>query len=631
MSSKWPKLAGDSAVRILFADNDPKFMQSPARLLKAQGWDVTTVTSLSEARSKMETDWFHIAILDLRLVNDDDDHDISGVLLAKEKRFEPIPKVIYTTYVNGAQREAQALAEPLPLVSKQDPRAKLIEAVRTELNRTRTNWNLEVRFGPATRLNFEDLADTILATESDNAEIEANDLLKRLFHAEKRAVTLKRILWVQDNRAALEIATHAPVAGQEFFIVVCGPREKIEAEIELYKKMGPKAQGGTSTYLSESVVTTHFGAIAYAIYTPESDKIQNLRASYGTPKEFQAAMTGLFQTTLPPWHREDASRGTETAGELYRRSLVGDASATDLKRNVAALVRQGGRAKFDVLYENGRLHVSGGPSDGYSDPLSRISKWSDSKTPAWIANFPGSLTGENVLVDPNGRAWCTNFADAGEAHVLASHVSLEAQIRWDFAECAVLSELNDMEQRLNDPAQFWQLDDTAVDPGCRKALHAIKEVRRLAAQMPSHDIDAYQAGLYYEAVRRLAGFDPSADLEKRSLIRLLHALVAAAMIVSPKTGRSGDVGIDIDRASRIVRINGRPVHLEKLQFDILSCLDDKKPNLCLRQEIFEKAYSNEPYRADKSQNLKLNKAIAGLREVIGERLQNVRGLGYRLN
>lgn len=101
---------------------------------------------------------------------------IVGVL-AKEKVFSPIPKIIYTTHVNGAQKEAQALAEPLLLVSKQDHRSELVEAVRTTLNLTPTNWELQFDFGPAARLTFQNLANTISLTRSNNAEMEITDLL----------------------------------------------------------------------------------------------------------------------------------------------------------------------------------------------------------------------------------------------------------------------------------------------------------------------------------------------------------------------------------------------------------------------------------------------------------------------
>lgn len=264
---------------------------------------------------------------------------------------------------------------------------------------------------------------------------------------------------------ALQISTNAPVAGKEFFVVVFGPRGRIEDEVALVRRAGPKAQGGNSTHLSNWVITTHFGAIAYAIYTPEADSVSDLRAAYRTQKEFQAAVKGLFETTLPPWHRDDSSPGTGTVGDLYFRSLLGDVSLTNLTSIVGALVRQSGRVKFQIRHERGRLHLQGGPSAGYDDPLSRVFKWASDDEPAWIASSPGYLTGENVLVDAKGRAWCTDFERAGAAPVLASHVALEAMIRFDWVECPGLRELYEMEKRLTDPREFRQIDSSTLDGG----------------------------------------------------------------------------------------------------------------------------------------------------------------------
>ena len=148
--------------------------------------------------------------------------------------------------------------------------------------------------------------------------------------------------------------------------------------------------------------------------------------------------------------------------------------------------------------------------------------------------------------------------------------------------------------------------------------------------MPNFDFDSYQAGMYHEAISRVAAFSPAESLTVPQLTRLLHALIAAAMIASPKSDAKPRPGIEIDNINRVALVNGRPVHLERLQFEILAFLDSKKPNLCSYQEIFACVYK-EPYRGDKPQQTKLHKAMVGLRDSIGDGwIETVRGSGFRI-
>ncbi len=42
--------------------------------------------------------WIYLAILDIRMVDEDDENDISGLLLAQKSEFINIPKIVLTAY-----------------------------------------------------------------------------------------------------------------------------------------------------------------------------------------------------------------------------------------------------------------------------------------------------------------------------------------------------------------------------------------------------------------------------------------------------------------------------------------------------------------------------------------------------
>jgi DNA-binding response OmpR family regulator len=614
-------------VHVLLADNDELFIRGPERVLKNQGWAVTTVTTERAAREALEKGWFHIAILDLRL-DDDGNFDLTGLLLAKEQRYSPIPKIIYTAFVKHEQIAGQSFGEPLLLVSKEEDRSTLIEAVKTVLSRTPSNWNLQVAFAPATGLSFEFLAKTISTSSTENSELEVGDLIRRLFHHEERRITVERVLWRRGCRIAVEISIFAPVAGTDFFIVVLGPRDSIEDEVALFRMVGPKKPGVNSTYLDRSAITTHFGAIAYAISAPAGHRVTSLRAAYRTPKDFPGAVRGLFETTLPPWHHKDSAFRDEPVGKLYGRRLLGNISPDRLKNAVTTLAEESGRVNFKIRLEDSVLNLPGGMSIGA--PLARLTSWPDGSK-SWVANSPGRLSGDNVLADQSGGAWCTDFEEAGAAPVLANHVAIEAMIRFDWLECTEMTELLQMERWLTDGSKFRQVDPVGVDKGRRTALQAIRDIRQMAWDMSNFDVNAYQAGMYYEAISRVARFDRAQ--QKEVLTVSLHALLAAALIVEPEPAAAAR-GIEIDTDNRRVRVNGRPIALQNLQFKLLVCLYSRKPSLCPYEIIFREVYQedyihngSERYRA---QGVKLSKLMSGLCDAIGEDwIENVRGVGHR--
>ncbi len=91
---------------ILFADNDPDFSKARVETLEAEGYQVLLATNPTEARRLLEQNGLDLAILDIRLVDDGDEKDTSGLTIAKEVALS-VPKIILTDYPSvDAVREA---------------------------------------------------------------------------------------------------------------------------------------------------------------------------------------------------------------------------------------------------------------------------------------------------------------------------------------------------------------------------------------------------------------------------------------------------------------------------------------------------------------------------------------------
>ncbi len=127
------------AKKILLADNIGTALRERSEFLKKEGYDVFPAASLTEARRLLEKGGIDLAILDLRLEDDNDERDTSGLMLAKST--DPnIPKIILTKFpTHGAVREAlTASTDGLPpavdFVDKAEGLEALLRAVRKALH-----------------------------------------------------------------------------------------------------------------------------------------------------------------------------------------------------------------------------------------------------------------------------------------------------------------------------------------------------------------------------------------------------------------------------------------------------------------------------------------------------------------
>jgi DNA-binding NtrC family response regulator len=136
---------------ILFADNDNDFRRTRAEFLEQEGYLVIQAANPTEARQRLEDGGIDLAILDIRLENDDE-RDISGLRLAKETA-EKIPTIVATGFMEElvptilltgfpsyeAVREALApkvggLPAAVDFLAKQEGSAALLAAVRRTLS-----------------------------------------------------------------------------------------------------------------------------------------------------------------------------------------------------------------------------------------------------------------------------------------------------------------------------------------------------------------------------------------------------------------------------------------------------------------------------------------------------------------
>jgi CheY-like chemotaxis protein len=83
---------------LLVADNDINSLETWAKVLWKAGYEVRNASNPYQAHQLLENTAVDLAVLDLRLIDDEDENDISGLKIAAVKSFRYIPKVILTAF-----------------------------------------------------------------------------------------------------------------------------------------------------------------------------------------------------------------------------------------------------------------------------------------------------------------------------------------------------------------------------------------------------------------------------------------------------------------------------------------------------------------------------------------------------
>jgi DNA-binding response OmpR family regulator len=598
--------------RLLLVDNTPEFLGIQARLLEQSTYDVFTASTVEEAEAILEQNWVHIAIIDQRMEDDNDEHDISGLILAREEQFRNIPKIILTAFPDyesaiSALNTIKGYPSAIEYIAKQKGPKALSDAVLWVLaHHIHINWTLEIEWKARDKYS---LTSSIEPGSTDelllNRAGELEDLFRRLFF-EKDYVRLDRLLWQRNGRVALVVYTFKEGTIPESMLVICGKHDIVIEETDHYNKYAPKAPGTTGTVLSLNTETTHFAANAYTLVNNDLEQFQTLVELYRNSNEkvLNTAITNLVEETLKAWHQNRSIREKEkTLDTLYCERLhLKDLLTQDyFETRIKAISDQipSMNAKIERVDEkltirfNTQFYI-------YKDPLPFIFKNIDAKLPILMTVVSGVLTGNNILTDNTGRTWLTDFSDAGLAPFLWNLVTLESTFRFDLIETGNLQQRYELEKCLVF-TDFAKPDIRDIDPAVRKLAQIIRVIRKLASPAVGKDFFPYNRGIFFHAVRRLADFNPGYPSTSSELLRLGHILLSMSMLVSSMEVKEGgqkkqeqqeELSIT-DRTSLIVWVGNRELHFAPQPFNLLLYLYENANRICTSKELIEKALAGK--------------------------------------
>lgn len=148
---------------ILVVENDKDFRKTVCDYLIIAGYKVSETEFLPQAEEMLKSHKFDAAIVDVRMKDDENSFDWSGLVLARTIAGYKVPVVILTAHdstddVERAYTVAPGVKPPAAFISKNDPH--YLEKLSQRIEELAVS--LKVRPGNWLKQNWEKLADFII-------------------------------------------------------------------------------------------------------------------------------------------------------------------------------------------------------------------------------------------------------------------------------------------------------------------------------------------------------------------------------------------------------------------------------------------------------------------------------------
>ena len=492
--------------RVLLVDNDVKDRESIEYLLRLWGYlpilAVGTGKRLfQDAITKAGTFHCNLAIIDLRLMDDFDEEDISGLQLAKE--ISPTRSIILTGFPH--QRVLLEILEKhrdIPFLRKSDSAEKKKETLDREAGKVcAAKRGLQIdppdlidqlrqtTFGSLIK-KFPDQVWDILAQLLPGAsKLRIERLDSSLFSTQASDVPRPKsvILRVYEE-------DYEPV------VVKMARSEKIRGEYERYEQFIFRKTGGN--FIAKLERHAELWDIGGALYTYIGDFDVVTFSCYFEDhpiEDIQACLDSFFTVSWGKHYDKSHELQKISLFHLYKE-VWGDW----YKKNVKDFSTEGIlEVKGISIFPELPNPVQWFKKRIVENPEHDFSVVETTKK----AITHGDLHGDNLLIDSHKNAWVIDFERSGEGHALQDFVELESDI------------INRLQSRSVDTSSYYRMCITVAgqtqireleehemespDPGLRKALQTISILRSLAFKCTGiSDARQYLLGLLFNTLFR---------------------------------------------------------------------------------------------------------------------------------
>jgi ActR/RegA family two-component response regulator len=529
--------------RILLVEDLDQFYIPIQRWLKDEGYHVILTNSFGDALAAIDEQHFHLAIVDIRLVDHDPSNEEGMDLLLKieERQLNKImPCIVLTAYenVNNILVATQERQVARYIQKSTGYRSKLLAAIRELFNeKIKINFNLIYDVGSVELVS--DVAVDVNWSMSIKPDIlmlaeQVRDLFGKLFVDAKR-VHIAKLKPGLTGAAVIRVQPTWDHGLGPAFVAKIGREDKVRTEAERYEKYVRRyLPPNTIAQIKDVAFTRHVGALLYTFTENDMVPLREFDEFYyeGDAQTISNSLRNLFETTCQWWY-DARERKIQDLQELYYKAF-------HLEQNKLIQRIQVVLPRFDPEAETFRFdHV---PIEAIN-PIAWLKKHRQEYImPTYTCITHGDLTGRNIMVDQTGKCWLIDFYRTYESHILRDFVILETDVKYRLMKTPLLEQFLRMEEALlsTDETGEEATVNLNISRDMRKAAAVINMLRSMAYEFVSGGFRAK----YQESRRE---YLLSLLMTTLNVVRLRHieeerkfqAMLSAALICSELDKLSG--------------------------------------------------------------------------------------------
>ena len=469
--------------KILLVEDLEQFYTPIMRWLKEDGYRVRLATSRKEAQSALESDHFHMGLIDIQLV-DGDERNEDGLLLLEDidkmGLTNHFPTIILTAHGNKDRvlRAFRDLGVSGFIEKKPGFRRELLDEVE-RVFQEEVRIKFDLAYSENAEQIFREVAQDVnwsMATAPPSAILapQIQDLFGRLF-ADADRVHVAKLQPGLTGAAVVRVQpTYTNGGTGRSYVAKIGRKDKVETESDRYETNVVRFLPVNTVGHMGVEYSRHIGALLYTLAENENARLVEFDEYYyqAEPDEIIESLNNLFQKTCKNWYE---SRQLEM-GDI--RQLYYDAFRMDETKLVNRI--QIVLPDFDPSAETFRFSPDELP---LRNPVAWLRLYRDELVmPVNQCITHGDLTGRNIMVDETGKCWLIDFYRTYRSHILRDFMVLETDIVYRLLPLLSMVDFLKMQETLMEADRTGMLPvlPAELTSEVHKAIQVVFALRQMA-------------------------------------------------------------------------------------------------------------------------------------------------------
>lgn len=498
--------------RLLLVENDPAARVSYQALLMEWGYEPVLAMGVGIALQKSARELAYqkrcsLALIDLRLVDDDDDQDMTGLQLAEELKLGLHPIILSGHEDRDFLKDMHRNHKDIPFIGKQDRRDDVQKIIDQEAAKV-SAAKRKLEFVHTETMN--EFLESDFVKEVGEFSDQIVDIFAQLF---PNAMTLRFEKLSVSGNAEISSAIRPNSIVLKVYednlepcIVKLARVGKIQQEVKKYYQfISRKLTGNFNAQLIQQAILWDIGGAAYSFISGQGTQTFTHFYKEKSIGDIEEVLRSFFCDTWMKYYENFQQKSMENENsslfDLYSQIWGQDW----YEKRVKELSRKNLDRTLNILNTYRLSHPIEWLRSKVAETLLDASKIAHLKT----AVTHGDLHGDNLLVDNKKNVWVIDFERCGDGHALQDFIELEADILNRligsitnppeyFRMCMILFKQNKLKE-------LDEMETNSSDKNIEKALKTISVLRRLATQCTGIvDMREYLFGLFFNMIFRAA-------------------------------------------------------------------------------------------------------------------------------